>query len=82
MVKLETSSVVTVRGSIVSLTPSLMTILLPYFYGNSGILLLNKNTDTKLHKELGAKLADRNKSFPMYEPYDLPVADFKEDHWT
>ena len=56
--------------------------LLPYFYGNSGILSLYKNTDTEHHKELSDKLADRNKSFPMYEPYDLPVADFKEDYWT
>ena len=56
--------------------------LLPYFYGNRGIFSLYQNTDTDLHKELDDKLDDRNKSFPLYEPYDLPVADFKEDHWT
>ena len=56
--------------------------LLPYFYSNRGILSLYQNTDTELHKELDDKLADRNKYFPLYEPYDLPVADFKEDHWT
>ena len=54
------------------------------FFRYIKILILNstQNTDTELHKELDDKLADRNKSFPLYEPYDLPVADFKEDHWT
>ena len=56
--------------------------LLPYFYSNRGILSLYQNTDTELHKEIDDKLADRNKYFPLYELYDLPMADFKEDHWT
>ena len=56
--------------------------LLPYFYSNRGILSLYLKTDAKLHKELDEKLNDSNQTFPLYEPYRLPLGDFKEDHWT